>query len=106
MAGSLLFLVVERAGKSDRCLRKDNTHIGDARFTDMVEGGMVNLGQLVRMQHRPENVVLVGFGSYHGRLLLTRLEASPVLNQRRGHRAVGVVYHPEAEIGNYVPSTL
>ena len=27
-----------------------NTHIGDARFTDMVEGGMVNLGQLVRPQ--------------------------------------------------------
>ena len=27
-----------------------NTHIGDARFTDMVEGGMVNLGHLVRTQ--------------------------------------------------------
>jgi len=27
---------------------------------------MVNLGQLVRTQHGPEDVVLVGFGSYHG----------------------------------------
>ena len=27
-----------------------NTRIGDARFTDMVEGGMVNLGHLVRTQ--------------------------------------------------------
>ena len=39
-------------------------------------------------------------------LLLTRLEATPVLTQRRGHRAVGMVYHPEAEIGNYVPTVL
>ena len=120
-----------------------NTHIGDARFTDMVEGDMVNLGQLVRTQHEPDDVVLVGFGSYQGSviagreweaplqrmplpparpgswedvchqafaqdtlLLLSRLEATPVLNQRRGHRAVGVVYHPEAEIGNYVPTVL
>jgi erythromycin esterase-like protein len=29
-----------------------------------------------------------------------------VLNQRRGHRALGVVYHPEVEIGNYVPTVL
>jgi erythromycin esterase-like protein len=24
----------------------------------------------------------------------------------RGHRAIGVVYHPEAEYGNYVPTVL
>ena len=53
-------------GQSDSRPRKDSTHIGDARFTDMVEGGMVNLGELVRTQHGPEDVVLVGFGSYHG----------------------------------------
>ena len=29
-----------------------------------------------------------------------------MLNQRRGHRALDVVYHPEAEIGNYVPTVL
>src|SRR5439155_10868847 len=28
-----------------------NTHIGDARFTDMAEDGMVNIGQLVRERH-------------------------------------------------------
>jgi len=105
--GRVVALLNRRAvGQSDSRLRKDNTHIGDARFTDMVEGGMVNPGQLVRTQHGSEDVVLVGFGSYHGRLLLTRLEAIPVLNQRRGHRAVGAVYHPEAEIGNYVPTVL
>lgn len=43
-----------------------NTHIGDARFTDMAAAGMINLGQLLREQHTPDNVVLVGFGSYGG----------------------------------------
>lgn len=43
-----------------------NTHIGDARFTDMVLAGMVNVGQLVREAHDREGVVLVGFGSHHG----------------------------------------
>ena len=66
MAGSLLFLNLRAVGQSDSRPRKDSTHIGDARFTDMVEGGMVNLGELVRTQHGPEDVVLVGFGSYHG----------------------------------------
>src|SRR5207247_9212122 len=28
-----------------------NTHIGDARATDMARGGMVNVGQLVRERH-------------------------------------------------------
>jgi erythromycin esterase len=29
------------------------------------------------------------------------------LRERRGHRAVGVVYHPEQErLGNYVPTVL
>lgn len=43
-----------------------NTHIGDARFTDMAASGMINLGQLLREQHSPDNVVIVGFGSYGG----------------------------------------
>jgi erythromycin esterase-like protein len=43
-----------------------NTHIGDARFTDMADVDMVNAGQLVREQRGEEDVVLVGFGSYKG----------------------------------------
>lgn len=30
----------------------------------------------------------------------------PVLNEVRGHRAIGVIYHPEREAGNYVPTLL
>ncbi|MDT0346904.1 erythromycin esterase family protein [Streptomyces litchfieldiae] len=47
-------------------LWEHNTHIGDARATDMAEAGMVNVGQLLRERHRAEGVVLVGFGSYEG----------------------------------------
>ncbi|HEX5111454.1 MAG TPA: erythromycin esterase family protein [Saprospiraceae bacterium] len=43
-----------------------NTHIGDARATDMVNEGMFNIGELARVQFSSENIVLVGFGSYVG----------------------------------------
>ncbi len=43
-----------------------NTHIGDARATDMAEAGMVNVGQLAREKWGERDVVLVGLGSYKG----------------------------------------
>ena len=46
-----------------------NTHIGDARATDMADAGMVNVGQLVREQRGTEDVVLVGFGSHRGSVI-------------------------------------
>jgi erythromycin esterase-like protein len=46
-----------------------NTHIGDARATDMARGGMVNVGQLVRERRRSDGVALVGFGSYCGTVI-------------------------------------
>jgi erythromycin esterase len=121
-----------------------NTHIGDARFTDMADDGMVNVGQLVREGHAREGVVLVGFGSYRGSVIagseweahMERMEVPPgrpdswedVLHRagasdrlllldgvrghegflaERGHRAIGVVYHPDHKrFGNYVPTVL
>jgi erythromycin esterase-like protein len=119
-----------------------NTHIGDARHTDMADDGMVNVGQLVREGHAAEGVVLVGFGSYRGGVIagkeweapMERMEvppgregswehvlheagagdkllvfedATPEMLRERGHRAIGVVYHPEYErFGNYVPTVL
>src|SRR5438132_5553947 len=121
-----------------------NTHIGDARFTDMADQGEANLGQLVRERHDDEGTALVGFGSYRGTVIAGReweapMERMPVppareeswedvlhragaedklllleagahedvLLEPRGHRAIGVVYHPEYEqFGNYVPSVL
>jgi erythromycin esterase-like protein len=43
-----------------------NTHIGDARATDMAGAGMVNIGQLARERRSADGVVLVGCGSYRG----------------------------------------
>jgi erythromycin esterase len=43
-----------------------NTHIGDARATDMSREGLVNVGQLVREDREYEGVYTVGFGSYSG----------------------------------------
>jgi erythromycin esterase-like protein len=46
-----------------------NTHIGDARYTEMEEDGMLNVGQLLREQHPDEEVAIVGFGSYKGKVI-------------------------------------
>jgi erythromycin esterase-like protein len=57
-----------------------NTHVGDARATDMASEGMVNL-----------------FGEDR---------SSPWLSGWAGHRAIGVVYEPSREGGNYVPTRM
>lgn len=49
-----------------------NTHIGDARATDMAAQGTVNVGQLLREQYSNEGVVAVGFGSYKGSVVAGR----------------------------------
>ncbi|MGW0767081.1 erythromycin esterase family protein [Streptomyces sp. NPDC002676] len=46
-----------------------NTHVGDARATDMADTGMVSIGQLVRERHMGKGVVLVGFGSHSGTVI-------------------------------------
>ncbi|UJH92383.1 erythromycin esterase family protein [Antarcticibacterium sp. 1MA-6-2] len=121
-----------------------NTHIGDARATDMADDGLVNVGQLVREQHGSQGVYLAGFGSYSGSVIAGTHWGAPMKNmrvpqgtrgsieeklhneqqgnkllilkdnkdlgeafeRRMGHRAIGVVYHPEREWGNYVPTKL
>ncbi len=45
-----------------------NTHIGDARGTDMARHGVVSLGQLLRERHQG-NVLLVGFAAHRGTVL-------------------------------------
>jgi erythromycin esterase-like protein len=46
-----------------------NTHVGDARATDMKKEGMVNVGQIVREQNRPEDVFIIGFGTNSGTVI-------------------------------------
>ncbi|MFB6122174.1 MAG: erythromycin esterase family protein [Haloferacaceae archaeon] len=120
-----------------------NTHVGDARATDMPRRDRLNLGQLLREQTPAGDVAVVGFGTHRGRvvaadewgaetvemrvpearegsygdlfheagetdrLLFTeRIEEGSALDTPRGHRAIGVVYRPSMESGNYVPTDL
>ncbi|OPH60278.1 protein-L-isoaspartate O-methyltransferase [Paenibacillus ferrarius] len=119
-----------------------NTHIGDARATDMLADGMVNVGQLVREAHGEADVFAIGFGTYtgtviagsawgapmatmqvppaqpgsweelmhragaHDQILLLSKEDPVLGHEALGHRAIGVVYHPSYERGNYVPSLM
>lgn len=46
-----------------------NTHVGDARATDMASDGMVNVGQLVRERHGDEGVLVVGFAGHSGTVI-------------------------------------
>jgi erythromycin esterase len=46
-----------------------NTHIGDARATNMFRAGMVNTGYLAREKYGGEDVYLIGFGSNKGTVI-------------------------------------
>ena len=120
-----------------------NTHIGDARATDMANQGMVNVGQLTREKYGDHQIYAIGFGTYQGTVIAAKKwgdppevmtvpkstvgswedalhhtglgnqylvfteENSAVFRDIFGHRAIGVVYHPDYEqYGNYVPSRL
>jgi erythromycin esterase-like protein len=66
MADTLDRLLQFHGENSKVIVWEHNTHIGDARATDMVNEGMFNIGELARVQHHDKGVVLVGFGSYKG----------------------------------------
>ncbi|MFB6165736.1 MAG: erythromycin esterase family protein [Haloarculaceae archaeon] len=119
-----------------------NTHVGDARATDMVDRGEATVGQLLREDFGADDVALVGLGTNRGSVIAGRqwgatMEemavptarrgsyenvfsrgttgdslvyaedvAETALADARGNRAIGVVYHPEREWGNYVPTVL
>lgn len=66
-----------------------NTHIGDARATDMAAEGMVNVGQLVREQNKSENVYAIGFGTHRGTVVAAtswgaQLQSMPVPPAMKG----------------------
>jgi erythromycin esterase len=55
-----------------------NTHIGDARATDMARNGMVNVGQLAREHWGNGLVYTVGFGSYEGYVIAGKEWGAPM----------------------------
>ena len=49
-----------------------NTHVGDARATDMSSNGMRTLGELARIKYHHEGVVLLGMGSFCGSVIASQ----------------------------------
>jgi erythromycin esterase len=72
MADTLSRLLKFHGEDSKAIVWEHNTHIGDARATDMVDEGMFNIGELARLQQEENDVFLVGFGSYKGTVMAGR----------------------------------
>jgi erythromycin esterase len=64
--------------KSKGIVWEHNTHIGDARATDMKGVGMINTGQLARERYGKETVFLIGFGSYQGTVIAATAWEAPI----------------------------
>jgi erythromycin esterase len=70
-----------------------NTHIGDARATNMKRAGMVNIGQLAREQYGINKVYLVGFGSYKGTVIAGEEWGAPMKEMEVPQAPEGSVEH-------------
>lgn len=55
-----------------------NTHVGDARYTDMADAGQFNVGQRVREACGEADVVLVGFSTHRGTVIAGDEWGSPM----------------------------
>jgi len=69
MTGTLERLLDFHGPGSKAIVWEHNTHIGDARATNMADAGIFNVGQLVRERWDPSSSVSVGFGSYKGSVI-------------------------------------
>lgn len=77
MADTLDRLVAHHGDATKAVVWAHNTHVGDARATDMAAAGMVNLGQLVRERHAADGVVLVGFAGFRGSVIAGSFWGAP-----------------------------
>jgi len=78
MAETLERLMKHHGPEAKGIVWEHNTHIGDARFTDMADDDMVNIGQLVRERHAGDGGGLVGFGSYQGSVIAGKSWEAPL----------------------------
>lgn len=78
MADTLDRLMSWHGRQAKAVVWEHNTHVGDARATDMAAAGMVNVGQVVRERHERDGVVLVGFGGYEGSVIAADLWGAPM----------------------------
>lgn len=69
MMDTLNNLLEFHGGNAKGIVWAHNTHIGDASYTDMVDDGLYNIGELAREEYGRDQVSLIGFGSYKGSVL-------------------------------------
>ncbi|HEU5051264.1 MAG TPA: erythromycin esterase family protein [Gemmatimonadales bacterium] len=62
---ALASLLASRGRRGTIAVWAHNSHLGDARATEMAHRGELNVGQLVRQQHGDE-ALLIGFTTYDG----------------------------------------
>jgi erythromycin esterase-like protein len=82
MAQTMRRLLERHGPESKLIVWAHNTHVGDARYTDMAAGDMINIGQLAREEYGQDNVYIVGFGSYRGRVTAAADWGSPIETMR------------------------
>lgn len=82
MAQTINNLMQQHGADAKIIVWEHNTHIGDARYTDMANAGMVNVGQLVREEHAAQGVYLVGFGTYEGQVIAAASWEAPLREMR------------------------
>jgi erythromycin esterase-like protein len=120
-----------------------NSHIGDAKATNMVDSDIISVGQLVKEKYGSDRTYSIGYGTYSGTVVAAKswgnkiqimtipkakpdsweallhklgppdkiifmqpLQKEASFLQRIKHRAIGVVYNPLQEAGNYIPSVI
>ncbi|CAL9347872.1 erythromycin esterase family protein [Streptomyces sp. enrichment culture] len=77
MADTLDRLMTHHGAGAKAVVWEHNTHVGDARATDMADAGTVDVGRLVRERNPVGDVVLVGFGSYEGTVTAADFRGAP-----------------------------
>ena len=77
MADTLDRLLDHHGPDSRGIVWEHNTHVGDARYTDMSSAGLVNVGELARRRHGTDDVFLVGFGGYEGTVIAASAWGAP-----------------------------
>ena len=70
-----------RLGRSKIVIWAHNSHVGDARATQMGEAGEINIGQLARERH-PGEARLIGFSTYTGTVTAASQWGGPAERKR------------------------
>jgi erythromycin esterase-like protein len=105
MMETLIRLVHFHGSNAKGIVWEHNTHIGDARATNMSGAGMVNVGQLARDEYGQYNVYLLGFASYEGTVVAAKEWGAPMkvmMMPEARDESIEAVLHEESTENRYI----